>query len=224
MQDLSELSSDIYGTLLMTSMGGQGDDLAQAVREAGGSEEHIDLILKAAAKIVEERDRHQKELINILTREDLHEDESEKRAVDYLKSHDVNEQLINHILIYNTFVMVKEGTQELVAVAEKEGYSARQIKKVMRKEMGLDRQLADRIYDAATLSFKEATKEPLNISPEKPTIEVQKPARGMLLSGIALIIVAYLDYQLGWQPDYIGYSALILGVIFLRTGIKRFMS
>lgn len=94
----------------------------------------------------------------------------------------------------------------------------------MRKELGLDRQLADRIYDAATLSFKEATKEPLNISRQKPKIQTQKPARAMLLSGIALVIVAYLDYQLDWQPGYIGYTALILGVVFLRIGVKRFMN
>ncbi len=223
MKDLNELTSDIYGTLLLASMGGKDDELRQAVREAGTKEEHIDLVLKTTEKIIEERNKHQQELMNILTRDGLSEDESQHRALDYLQSHGVNEQLLNHVIAYNTFVLVKAGTEELVEAAREDGYSERQIKKVMRKEMGLDRQLADQMYDAATLSFAEATKKPPISPPEKPFIKEQKPARLVLLSGIALIIVSYLDYQLGWQPDYIGYSAFILGVIFLITGIRRFI-
>lgn len=223
MADLNELTPDIFGTLLLASMGGKDDDLRQAVTEAGTKEEHISLVLKTAEKIIEERDKHQDELMNILTRDGLSEDESQQRAIDYLKSYGVNEQLIDHVLAYNTFVLVKAGTEELVAAAREDGYSEKQIKKVMRKEMGLDRQLADQMYDAATLSFAEATEKPTTLPPEKPVIKEQRPARTMLLSGIVLIIVAYLDYQLGWQPDYIGYSALILGMVFLITGIRRFI-
>ncbi|MCE7994337.1 MAG: hypothetical protein HEP71_20290 [Roseivirga sp.] len=223
MKDLQELASDIYGVLLLASMGGKDEDLAQAVREAGAKEEHVDLILKSARKIIEERNNHEQELNEILTRDYSSEDEAEKKAVEYLAAQGVNEQLINHILIYNTFVIVKAGTEELVAVAEEEGYSERQIKKIMRKEMGLDRQLADRIYDAATLSYNETTKEPPAIPPQKPVIEPQKPARGLLLSGIICLIIAYLSYQSPSAPDYISYTALILALVFLRIGMKRFM-
>lgn len=224
MKNLNELSSDIYGTLFLASMGGKGDELAQVVREAGVKEEHLDLILKSAEKIIEERDKHQTELTNILTREELSEDESEKRAIDYLKSHRVNEQLIDHVLTYNTFVLVKAGTEELIAVGREEGYSERDIKRVMRKEMKLDKEMVDSMYEAATLSFAEATKEPFANTVQKPVIEQQKPARLILLSGIACMIVAYLNYQMEWAGEFIGYTAFILGVILLRTGIKRAMN
>lgn len=223
MKDLQELASDIYGVLLLASMGGKDDDLAQAVKEAGAKEEHVDLILKSAMKIIEERDNHQEGLNEILTRDYATEDEAEKKAIDYLIAQGVNEQLIDHILIYNTFVIVKAGTEELIAVARKEGYSERQVKKVMRKEMGLDRLLVDRMYDAATLSFDDTTQESPDASPQKPSIEPQKPARGLLLSGVVCIVIAYLSYQSPSAPDYVSYTAFILALVFLRIGMKRFM-
>lgn len=224
MKSINELSSDIYGTLLLASMGGKGDELAQAVRETGAKEEHLDLILKSAEKIIEEREKHQKELTNILTREELSEDESEKRAIDYLKSHGVNEGLIDHVLTYNTFVLLKAGTEELVAVGRKEGYSEKDIKSVMREEMNLDKQIIDQMYEAATLSFAEATKEPLANTAQKPVVEHQKPARLILLSGIACMIVAYLNYKMEWAGGYLGYGAFFLGAILLITGFKRAMN
>ncbi|GEM_PF-3767259 len=222
MKDLNELAPDIYGVLLLASMGGKGQGLEQAVREAGVKEDNIALVLKSAEKIIEERDKHKDELANILTRDELSEDESEARAHDYLKSQGINQALIEHILIYNTFVMVKTGTQELVAVAEKEGYSERQIKKVMRKEMKLSRELVDQMYDAATLSFEETVAGNPEKTTKRPVIKEQKPARLLLLSGIAFIIIAYMNYQMR-SMNYIGYTSLILGVVFLRIGIKRAM-
>lgn len=222
MKDLKELAPDIYGVLLLASMGGKDHALEQAVRGACVKEENIDLILRSAEKIIEERDKYKDELINILTRDDLSEDESEKRAIDYLRSHNVNEVLIEHILLYNTFAVVKAGTEELVAIAQKEGYSERQVKKIMRKEMNLDQELVDQMYDAATLSFEQTMANSSEGLSTRPAIKKQKPARLLLLSGIAFIVLAYMNYQMR-SMNYIGYTSLILGIVFLRIGIKRAM-
>jgi DNA-binding phage protein len=218
---LEALTSEIYGTLLLASMGTDEDGLTQALRQTGSKEENIGLILKTAQKIIEERDKHKDEITSILTREELTEEESGKKIHEYLTAQGVNELLIDYISTYHTYALIKVATEELVEIARKEGFSEREVKKTMREEMNLDKETTDRMYEAATLSYAHANTKASYAMPQQPKIKKQKPVRTMLLSGITLIIVAYLDYQMEWETDYLGNIAFVLGMILVVSGFFR---
>ena len=117
------------------------------------------------------------------------------------------------IIVYNVFLYSKSVAEHIIVDGRKEGLREREIRKVIRETLQVEKSTAREIYDVAIEGLENAH--------GSANSGKAKSAATPGIRGIFFFVIGFFNYELATGPDIIHYVAFALGLCFLVVAIGR---